>query len=400
MTENPLVSVVIASHNASAFVSDAVDSVLAQTYQPVEVIVVDDGSQDNTREVLMPYFKRIHYIWQENQGAAAARNVGIAASQGSYVAILDADDLWLPEKLTEQIAFLNRNPDVGFVASHAIAVDAQRRFLSQEPTYPDWHAEIVPIERILLNSPLTNSTILIRRECVPSPVAYGPWYSEDWHFCLQVALNHRVGFVDKILIHYRVLPTSKSAMVAAQDRVNAKYKDRLEIVSSIVPLLEGRLPDLESLIRRVEARESVSAAIPSYGNSAFDIAESLLARAIQLDPTHWYSGGELAGQISHYAKLSFQSGGAKACLGFLDGLFSHLPNSLPNPEQLKRTVYGHVHIFVIGFDRYRRGDFPDARVNIAKGLRYDQSHLRNRGVLLTLAKCYRDKKPNYSTDCI
>ncbi len=307
MTENPLVSVVIASYNAAAYVKEAVDSVFAQTYQPLEVIVVDDGSQDNTFEVLALYFRRIHYIHQENQGAAVARNVGIGASQGSYVALLDADDVWLPERLVEQVAFLRCRPDVGMVASHAMAIDAHGRLLSHEPTYPDWHAEIVPIERILLQSPLTNSTLLVRRDCIPSPAAYTPKrYSEDWEFCLRVAVNHRVGFIDKILIHYRVLPTSKSAMMADQDRVDLKYKDRMEIVSSIRPLLEGRLTDLESLMQRAEARESVATAIPSYGNSAFDTAKQLLARAIQ-DWTPRIGTAEANWLISSATMQSFPS---------------------------------------------------------------------------------------------
>lgn len=107
----PPVSVIIPTHNRAAFVTEAIDSVLSQQYAPVELIVVDDGSTDHTAETLAAYENRIQVIRQANKGVSAARNRGIQAATGDYIAFLDSDDLWLPEKLVRQTAFFSANPD-------------------------------------------------------------------------------------------------------------------------------------------------------------------------------------------------------------------------------------------------------------------------------------------------
>jgi len=104
----PLVSAVIPTYNRASVVTEAIDSILQQTYSRVEVIVVDDGSTDETREVLSKYGDRITVIYQENSGPSAARNRGIAAAKGEFIGFLDSDDVWLPTKLEKQVALLNR----------------------------------------------------------------------------------------------------------------------------------------------------------------------------------------------------------------------------------------------------------------------------------------------------
>ena len=104
--DETLVSVVIPTYNYAHFVTGAVESALAQTYPDREVIVVDDGSTDDTRDRLAPFEGRIRYIHQENQGLSAARNTGIRAARGALVAFLDSDDLWHPEKLAVQARYL------------------------------------------------------------------------------------------------------------------------------------------------------------------------------------------------------------------------------------------------------------------------------------------------------
>lgn len=112
-SDEPLVSIIIPSYNAAAYVKEAVDSALAQTYKAIEILVVDDGSKDNTKEVLGPYIKSgaIKYIFQENKGLSGARNTGIAQAKSEFIALLDADDIFLPEKLAHQMAYLIAHPD-------------------------------------------------------------------------------------------------------------------------------------------------------------------------------------------------------------------------------------------------------------------------------------------------
>ena len=108
----PKISVIVPTYNRARFVTKAIDSVLAQTYKDYEIIVVDDGSTDNTKQVLRPYMDRIHYIYQENTGVSTARNAGIRAAKGDWVAFLDSDDEWLPERLAVAMEAVQQNPRI------------------------------------------------------------------------------------------------------------------------------------------------------------------------------------------------------------------------------------------------------------------------------------------------
>lgn len=109
MASGSLVSIVIPTYNRAETVRTAIDSVLEQDYQPMEVIVVDDGSTDDTTDVLVGYGDQIRLIKQANRGVSAARNLGVAAANGEYIAFLDSDDIWLPGKLTKQMAAFEDN---------------------------------------------------------------------------------------------------------------------------------------------------------------------------------------------------------------------------------------------------------------------------------------------------
>ena len=110
-SNKPLVSIIIPTYNRGWILNEAIDSVLAQDYKEYELIVVDDGSTDNTREILDTYGQDILVLRQANKGVSAARNRGIAEAGGQLVAFLDSDDLWLPRKLSRQVDYFNLNPD-------------------------------------------------------------------------------------------------------------------------------------------------------------------------------------------------------------------------------------------------------------------------------------------------
>jgi len=127
-----VVSVVIPAFNASRFIRRAIDSVLAQTYRDFELIVVDDGSTDDTGDVVRSYGKEVRYIYQENAGDGPARNTGIEAARGQWIAFLDHDDEWLPRKLELQMALLDRNPELHWCGANRYQSDAKRRVLAGE----------------------------------------------------------------------------------------------------------------------------------------------------------------------------------------------------------------------------------------------------------------------------
>jgi glycosyltransferase involved in cell wall biosynthesis len=120
------VSVIIPAFNSEPFIKRTIDSILAQTYSDYEIIVVDDGSTDNTSEVVSNYGSKVNYIYQKNSGTGAARNTGIAAAHGNWIAFLDHDDEWLPEKLLSQMELVGRNPDLKWCATNRYQSDGSR----------------------------------------------------------------------------------------------------------------------------------------------------------------------------------------------------------------------------------------------------------------------------------
>lgn len=108
----PKISVIIPTYNRADLLKEAVDSVLAQTYQDFELLIIDDGSTDHTRELLVSYETHVTYLFQENRGVSNARNLGIRSSTGQYITLLDSDDLWLPSKLEQQVTVMEQDPNL------------------------------------------------------------------------------------------------------------------------------------------------------------------------------------------------------------------------------------------------------------------------------------------------
>jgi len=214
-----LVSVVIPTYNYAGFVAHAVDSVLAQTYEPVEVIVVDDGSTDDTAAVLAPYGDRINVVRQENRGLPAARNAGIRRATGEWIAFLDADDIWAPAKLAEQVALFHRLPDsVGLVCSRASrvsddgVVDDRESGYQASGLFPEDFRDELRVWNIVEGSA---SSALVRKVCFDRVGLFDETLrsSEDWDMWLRIARHYDFAMVNKSLVRLRVHPTSMSKNV-------------------------------------------------------------------------------------------------------------------------------------------------------------------------------------------
>src|SRR5687768_8169523 len=111
----PLISVIIPNYNYGIYLGQAIDSVLKQTYSKVEIIVVDDGSTDNSQDILIKYKEKITFIKQANKGVGAARNTGVKNSSGEFVSFLDSDDIWLPTKLERQLEVMLADDEIGLI---------------------------------------------------------------------------------------------------------------------------------------------------------------------------------------------------------------------------------------------------------------------------------------------
>jgi glycosyltransferase involved in cell wall biosynthesis len=211
MLAQPLISVIITSYNQARFVTYTVTSVLEQTYSPLEVIVVDDGSTDETKAELAPYLDKIRYIYQLNQGVSVARNTGIKAAKGELIAFLDGDDLWLPHKLALQVECLEKSRDVGLVHSNVSYFGAndegERQTKGALTTYAgDCYAEL------LLRNRITTSSVLVRRDCLKQVGLFDEGIrkasTEDYDLWIRIARYFEFAYVPDPVVLYRVHPNN------------------------------------------------------------------------------------------------------------------------------------------------------------------------------------------------
>ena len=200
------VSVVMPAYNYARYIRESIDSVLAQTHAPLEVIVVDDGSTDDTPAVLASYGDRIRVIRQQNAGVAAARNAGLAVARGEYMAFIDSDDIWLPRKLELQLARFEADPTLGLVhCGIEIFDDAGRTLEVVTRGEEGWLAEgMLRMDEGVLTGP--GSGILVPRRVAEEVGGYDVRLapSEDWDFCYRIVSRYRAGFVPGPLLRYRM----------------------------------------------------------------------------------------------------------------------------------------------------------------------------------------------------
>ncbi len=212
----PGVSVVIPACNAGQFIAEAIDSVLAQTFTDFEVIVVDDGSTDDTREVVARFTDpRLRYVYQDHAGVSAARNAGIRRAQGRYIAFLDADDWWLPEKLALQVQLLESRPEVGLVYCGAYRVRNGRIISKFRARYRGDVFEPLLVrgnEKVMAGSA---SAVIIRKECLEQVGGFDEdcFAAEDWEMWLRLAAQYEFDCVPDCLVAVRFHEENTSAKV-------------------------------------------------------------------------------------------------------------------------------------------------------------------------------------------
>ncbi len=200
----PPVSVVIPTYNSASAVREALESVLAQTYSDFEVIVVDDGSTDNTESVMRSFGDRVSYLKQDNRGAGAARNQGIQRSRGEYVAFLDSDDLWLPTKLAEQVPLLDRDSEIGLVYSDWAVVSEQGETDSSHLRNLPAASGYVFDDLVQSGFILTSGTV-VRRSCLDDVGYFDETLSiaQDYDLWLRICYRWKVALVNKPLVTKR-----------------------------------------------------------------------------------------------------------------------------------------------------------------------------------------------------
>jgi glycosyltransferase involved in cell wall biosynthesis len=374
------VSVIIPAYNQGVYLGKAVQSVLDQTYPDFDIVIVDDGSTDDTADIARGFKdQRIRYIYQENRGLSAARNTGIQNSDGELLTFLDSDDLFFPDKLEVLVAELNHHPEVGFVAGQAVLIDENGNPLGEVFNTP------LPEDpaRLLLWNPLHVCSVMVRRLWIDRVGLFDERFRayEDWDMWLRLA---RAGCpmrwtphpVSMYRFHTHQMTQDRERMTTATFAVLAKvFSD---------PTLPEHWKNLKDL---AYANAYLRAAIQAYRMGDIQEGRRALGEAVRLDPDLCANDAkELARRLSALA----DSPKIHDKLSFLEQVYQHLPDSLLTLERRKRADLGQFAVDQ-GFAAYQRGNWALARRYLLQAIKYQPRYLMNRGVLAILLRSMRQR---------
>ncbi len=377
----PLVSVVIPTYNAAKFIRQAIDSALAQTLRDLEVVVVDDGSTDETAQIVHSYpDPRLHYVWQDHSERSVARNNGIAHSKGEYIALLDADDWWHPKKLEKQVSLLRINPQLGLVYCWLQQVgpagEPLRLIKGVGETYPATGAWI--FEQLLLhNVPGPGSSALIPRRCLQEVGGFRAdiRYVEEWDLSLRLASRFQVGFVPEALGFYRAHGTympKKLHQLGFQQAAIGMLKSALEFAG----------PGIDSpLGQKALGRILYTSSLVDAGVGDYEAANGHLEQAMLLDPDS-FSGNPppFVERAAYFANALYDTvTPLPEALAFVRDLFANLSGAADRLKRFRRPAMGWtcaIHAFegqaLHAPDRVRRSFWRAAL--------YDPRWLKNLGL--------------------
>lgn len=231
---NPKVSIIIPTYNGEKYIQRAIESVLAQSFSDWELIIVDDGSKDNTEKIISDYSKneKIKYIYQENRGQASARNKGISIALGFYIAFLDDDDEWIDkDKLKKQVEFLDKNPEYILVGTGGIIVD---EYSNKIMDYLVPETDELIRKNILLKNPFIQSSVVIRKDVL---IKIGSFLlneipnAEDYNLWLRIGLRDKFFNLVEPMVAYmfrqgNISSNYKKDILKSNIRFIKEYKDK------------------------------------------------------------------------------------------------------------------------------------------------------------------------------
>lgn len=269
--QNPKISVIIPTYNRAHLISRAIQSVLDQTYRDLEIIVVDDGSADNTEEVIKSFKnEKIRYLQHnKNKGASAARNTGIRASRGEYIAFQDSDDEWFPDKLEKQIkAFNNSSPEVGVVYSGFYRVEGDKKIYVPNDdrfTYKEGNIHGELLKGNFVGTP----AVLIKKECFERVKYFDEYIPalEDWELWIEISKHYHFKYIDEPLLNSYSTPNS----------VNLNQKNLLKAREII---LKNHLNDF-SKSKKILSEHYFYIAVELCSNGDFKNGRSYLIKAVK-----------------------------------------------------------------------------------------------------------------------
>lgn len=235
----PKVSVVIPTYNRGEYISETLKSVLSQTYTDFEVVVVDDGSTDDTKRILQPFESKIKLVEQPNSERAVARNNGIENSSGEYIAFLDSDDLWKENKLAKQVEVLDRCKQYAMCYGQSLRInDKSEQIKSAKRQLEGYSGSI--FEKFLIRNFVVSATPLVRRENIDQIDGFQTKYIpyEDWEYWARLSLTGDFYFINEPLAYYRIHP-QQSVQLASAKKIEDATTLVLEDLFKLKDISEG-----------------------------------------------------------------------------------------------------------------------------------------------------------------
>ncbi|WP_242966693.1 glycosyltransferase [Desulfosporosinus sp. FKA] len=204
MMTMPKVSVIIPTYNYAQYVGIAVKSVLDQNYPNMEIFVVDDGSTDQTQEILMPFIPWIHYYYKDNGGTASALNFGLAVASGKYVCWLSSDDIFLADKVAKQVCLMEKEPALGFSYTSFVMIDGagSKQYEVHSPFYSD---QRVMVQKLMEGCFINGSSVMMRKSALDQVGYFDESMAtvHDYELWFRMLRSYPCGFLDELLLGYR-----------------------------------------------------------------------------------------------------------------------------------------------------------------------------------------------------
>jgi len=378
------VSVIIPTYNCETYVGQAVESVLAQTYQDFELIVVDDGSTDNTRQVLEPYLDRITYLYQENQGESAARNRGIQMAQGEYVAFLDSDDLWLPRKLERQVAAMEVSPEAILVYSYSYVINASGEQIcfhgSDRLCQGKAGLHQVFAQLVMYNLIANPGTVMVHKQSLVETTPFDPTiqWGEDWDLWLRLSLKGPFAFIPEPLACYRMRQAGRRLRIEASDEFVRQNERILHKVFAVLP--EDRT-DLLQLQPQAFTALYLRSAVYNFELRDVDRGSYYIGQAAQADPDFVKSGIIFARRVADEGfRIAGESGDLAKGMTFVNRVFDHLPPLAGTLQAYRPQALSELHM-AAAFTRFELGNRAATWRHVIRAIRTYPPCARNRGLL-------------------
>jgi glycosyltransferase involved in cell wall biosynthesis len=259
-------------------VRETLDSALAQTYGNLEIIAVNDGSTDDTGDILTSYGDRIKVLTQENAGQTVAKINGIAAATGDYIAFLDSDDLWDPAKIGRQVELMEASPETGVCYTAGHVVDGSGNRLSAFHGSASHRGDC--FEELLLNNDIVASSVMVRREAIDKVGSFDPVLRacENWELWARIASEYLVDCVDEPLTFYRKHGSNMSS------KIGHMRDYRLQVVAKNEARYAGRSARIDRVLKLAYYRAHISFGKVYLGQLSLPEARAELARAIRHRP--------------------------------------------------------------------------------------------------------------------